>query len=100
MRKVALFLILVALSLPMYARNVSRLARMTASNPAAMTVTPVDGDLPARLLAQLKTLPRRATTRTGVHASAILDSVSARYVIIPAAGSVAGGGGSLFFRSD
>lgn len=100
MRKATLFLVLIVLSLPMYARNVSRLARMTAGNPAALAVTPVEGDLPARLLAQLKTLPRRATTRNGVHASAILDSVSARYVIIPAAGSVAGGGGTLFFRSD
>jgi hypothetical protein len=72
---------------------------MTAGNPATLAVAPVEGDLPARLLAQLKALPRRATSRTGVHASAILDSVSARYVIIPAAGSVAGAGG-LFFRSD
>jgi hypothetical protein len=100
MRKTALFLFLVVLSLPMYARNASHLARMTAVNPAALTITPVDGDLPARLVAQLKTLPRRATTRTGVHASAILDSVSARYIVIPAGGSVPGGGGSLFFRSD
>lgn len=86
----------------MYARNVSRLARMTAGNPAAVTVTPVEGDLPARLLAQLKTQSsaRHAASRSGVHASAILDSVSARYVIIPAAGSVVGGGGSLLFRSD
>jgi hypothetical protein len=72
---------------------------MTVGNPAAMTVTPVDNDLPARLIAQLKTLPHRATTNKGTHASAILDSVSARYVVIPAAGSVAGAGG-LFFKSD
>jgi hypothetical protein len=99
MRKAALLIFVFLLSLPIYAGNVSRLARMTVGNPSAMTVTPVDSDLPARLIAQLKTLPRHATTQKGAHASAILDSVSARYVVIPAAGSVAGAGG-LFFKSD
>jgi hypothetical protein len=100
MRKMALILALLALSLPIYARNPSRLANMTAGDPAALTITAVEGDLPARLLAQLKSrsLARRSASR--LHSSAVTDSVSARVLVIPAAGSVAGGGGALFFRSD
>src|SRR5437763_59906 len=97
MRKIALVLSLLVLSLPIYARNPSRLAKMTAGNPAALTITPVDANLPARLLAQLKA--RAAAHRAGVHTSAITDTVSARALVIPAAGSIAGAGG-LFFRSD
>ena len=101
MRKMALVFSLLVLSLPIYARNPSRLSRMTAVNPATLVIAPVDADLPARLLGQLKAgaVARRAALRTGVHASAIVDSVSTRALIIPAAGSVAGGGGT-FFRSD
>lgn len=101
MRKMALVFSLLVLSLPIYARNPSRLSRMTAVNPATLVIAPVDADLPARLLGQLKAgaVARRAALRPGVHASAIVDSVSTRALIIPAAGSVAGGGGT-FFRSD
>jgi len=101
MRKMALIFSLFALSLPLYARRVPR-SQMTVGNPAALTITAVDPALPARLLAQVKArgAARRASHKTGVHASAITDTVSARAFIIPAAGSVAGGGGSLFFRSD
>src|SRR5216684_223280 len=101
MRKMALVFSLLVLSLPIYARNPSRLSRMTAVNPATLVIAPVDAGLPARLLGQLKAgaVARRAALRTGVHASAIVDSVSTRALIIPAAGSVAGGGGT-FFRSD
>lgn len=101
MRKMALVFSLLALSLPIYARNPSRLSRMTAVNPATLVIAPVDAGLPAHLLAQLKAgaAARRAALRPGVHASAIADSVSMRSLIIPAAGSVAGGGGT-FFRSD
>jgi hypothetical protein len=98
MKKIALVCALLALSLPMYARNLSRLARMTATNPASLTINPADPDLPARLIGQLKA--RRAAAHSGVHTSAITDSVSARALVIPAAGSLAGGGGTLFFRSD
>jgi len=88
-------------SLPMYARKVPR-SQMTVGNPAALTITAVDDALPARLLAQWKArgVARRAAHASGVHASAIADSVSARAFIIPAAGSLAAGGGALFFRSD
>src|SRR5438270_3702961 len=101
MRKMALLFSLFALSLPMYARRVPR-SQMTVANPAALTITAVDDALPARLLAQMKArgTARRAARKSGVHASAVADSVSARAFVIPAAGSVAGGGGALFFRSD
>jgi hypothetical protein len=101
MRKIALIFSLLALSLPLYARRVPR-SQMTFGNPAALTVTAVDDTLPPRLLAQLKArgTTRRASHAPGVHASAIVDEVSARAFIIPAAGSLAGGGGTLFFRSD
>jgi hypothetical protein len=101
MRKIALIFSLLALSLPLYARKVPR-SQMIVGNPAALTITAVDDALPARLLAQVKArgMARRASHANGVHASAIADSVSARAFIIPAAGSVAGGGGALFFRSD
>jgi hypothetical protein len=101
MRKVALVFTLFALSLPIYARNPSRLSRMTAVDPATLVITPVSGDLPARLLAEWKAgvVAHRTASRTGVHASALVDSVSTRALVIPAAGSIAGGGGT-FFRSD
>jgi len=98
MKKTALALSLLALSLPAYARNPPHLSRMTAVNPASLTVTPVAAGLPARLLAQLKA--RHTAVHNGVRAAAISDPVSARALVFPAAGSVAGGGGSLFFRSD
>jgi hypothetical protein len=101
MRKMALIFSLFVVSLPMYARKVPR-SQMTFGNPAALTITAVDDALPARLLAQVKArgIARRASHAKGVHASVIADSVSARAFIILAAGSVAGGGGALFFRSD
>lgn len=101
MRKTALIFSLLVLSLPIYARKVPR-SQMTFGNPAALTISAVDDALPARLLAQWKTrsTAHRASHASSVHASAIADSVSARAFIIPAAGSVAGGGGALFFRSD
>ncbi len=97
---VLLFSIL-ALALPMGARTL-RLSHMTAANSASLPIAAVDPELPRRLLAQMKanTLARRAAARPGPHASAVLDSASARILVIPAAGSVAGGGGALFFRSD
>src|SRR5882724_6983394 len=103
MRRIAIGFLLIALAVPLCARNLRRLSRMTAGNPAALTITSVDPELPTCLLAQLKAraLTRRSVPRgQGAHASTITDSVSARAFIIPAAGSVAGGGGTLFFRSD
>jgi hypothetical protein len=101
MRKIALIFSLLILPLPIYARRVPR-SQMTVGNPAALTITAVEDGLPARLLAQMKArgMARRASHAKGVHASAIIDSVSARAFIIPSAGSLPAGGGALFFRSD
>ncbi|MEA2415387.1 MAG: hypothetical protein QOI58_2044 [Thermoanaerobaculia bacterium] len=102
MRKTILLFLLLALTFafPMAART-RRLSALSAANPASVSVDAVDPLLARRLLGQMKdSLARRASTRAGVHASAIADSVSARILLIPAAGSVPGGGGSLFFRSD
>ena len=98
MRKIALILALTAFSLPLHARNLARLSRMTTGNPASITFSDVDPQLPARLIEQVRA--RRIARAQGVHASAITDSISARSFIIPAAGSTPGGGGTLFFRSD
>ena len=98
MKKTAVVFALLALSLPIHASNLPRLSRMKAVNAASLTVTPVAPDLPARLLGQLKA--RRPAVHNGVLAAAVADTVSARVLVFPAAGSLAGGGGSLFFRSD
>ncbi|HEX7190794.1 MAG TPA: hypothetical protein VF381_04390 [Thermoanaerobaculia bacterium] len=73
---------------------------MTIENPETQSVP---ADVAARVYAQWRayvaanhTAPASGT----VHTSAITDSRSSRVIVIPAAGSVAGGGGSLFFRSD
>src|SRR6266849_3130711 len=58
-----------------------------------------DAALVARVMAQA--LEHRSRTGDGrVHINAIDDVRSARRLVIPVAGSTAGGGGSLFFRSD
>jgi len=97
MRKLALLLAF-AFTIPLAARPPLHLAHMSAANPASLVFAPVDPELPAQLLAQLQA--RRIVRAPGVHASAITDSISARAFIISAAGSLPGGGGSLFFRSD
>jgi hypothetical protein len=98
MRKMALLLLLTAITLPLDARNLTRLSRMVIGNPASITFSDVDPQLPARLLAQVRA--RHIAHAQSVRASAITDSISARVFIIPAAGSLAAGGGALFFRSD
>jgi hypothetical protein len=98
MKKMALLLALTAFSIPLQARNLARLSRMTTGNPASLTFSDVDPQLPAHLIAQVRA--RRIARGQGVHASTITDSISARSFIFPAAGSTAGDGGTLFFRSD
>jgi hypothetical protein len=97
MKKLALLLAF-TFTIPLAARPPLHLAHMSAANAASLVFAPVDPELPAQLLAQLQT--RRIVRAAGMRASAITDSISARAFIIPAAGSLAGGGGSLFFRSD
>jgi hypothetical protein len=98
MKRTTLFFALSAFAMTLSARQPARLARLSAADPATLVFSSVEPDLPARLLAQLHA--RRVARPKGVRASAITDSISARAFIIPAAGSLAGGGGSLFFKSD
>ena len=93
-----IFLALNAIAMTLEARQPSRLARLSAADPAAIAFSSVEPGLPENLLAQLHA--RRTSRARGVRASAITDSISARAFIIPAAGSTAGGGGTLFFKSD
>jgi hypothetical protein len=93
-----MFLALSAIAMTVAARQPARLARLSAADPATIVFSDVEPGLPAQLLAQLHA--RRTAHAKGVRASAITDSISARAFIIPAAGSTAGGGGTLFFRSD
>ncbi|HEX3067329.1 MAG TPA: hypothetical protein VHX14_02055 [Thermoanaerobaculia bacterium] len=97
MKRTILFFALSAFAMTLSARQPSRLARLSAANPASLVFSSVEPDLPARLLAQVHA--RRVARPKGVRVSAITDSISARAFIIPAAGSVAGAGG-LFFKSD
>src|ERR1700756_4893258 len=46
--KTGLAVSLLALSLPVYARNLARLSQMTAVNPASLTITAGAADLPRR----------------------------------------------------
>jgi hypothetical protein len=101
MRKMALLfsLLTLALAFPVAARP--GLSTLSAAKPSEVSITPVGPALARRLLRQMTaSLARQGSARAGIRSSAIADSVSARLLIIPAAGSVAGGGGSLFFRSD
>src|SRR5450830_290154 len=66
MKKIALLLALTAFSVPLHARSLARLSRMTTGNPASITFSDVDPQLPARLLAQLRA--RRVARVQGVHA--------------------------------
>ena len=97
MKTTTMFLALSAFAMTLSARQPVHLARLSAADPATLVFSSVEPDLPARLLAQLHA--RRVARPKGVRASAITDSISARAFVIPAAGSVAGGGG-LFFKSD
>jgi len=102
MKTIARALLLLLLTVSMYGRSRAALSQMTVASPSSVSVAAVDPDLPRSLLAQVKarTLARRAASEDGMHAMAIIDSASAGILVIPAAGSVAGGGGALFFRSD
>ena len=97
MKTTTLFFAVSAFAMTLAARQPVRLAHLSAADPATLVFSSVEPELPAQLLAQLHA--RKVTHAKGVRASAITDSISARAFIIPAAGSVAGGGG-LFFKSD
>lgn len=98
MKTMTMFFALTAFAMTLAARQPTRLARLSAANPATLVFSSVEPELPAQLLAQLHA--RKVTHAKGVRASTITDSISARAFIFPAAGSLAGGGGTLFFKSD
>jgi hypothetical protein len=101
MKTAAIALLSAAISLPLLARPTLRLAHLTAGKASSVAVAEVDPQLPGRLLHQLHAqLIARHASAGGAHTLAVADAVSGRSFIIPAAGSTAGGGGTLFFRSD
>jgi hypothetical protein len=100
-KNASVLLLSLAVSLPLFGRPAPRLARLTAGKAASVAISDVDAQLPARLLGQLRAqLAQRHASRGGAHPLTVADAVSGRSFIIPAAGSTAGGGGTLFFRSD
>ena len=102
MKKQAVLLATILIALPLFARPSlsARMKSLTIRNPETQSVP---SDVAASVYAQWRAYvaaKHGATTPGTVHTSAITDSRSSRVIIIPAAGSVAGGGGALFFRSD
>jgi len=101
MKKTALFATLL-LALPLFARPSlsDRMRSLTITNPQTQSVPPeVAAGVYAQWRAYVAAKHTAAPSGT-VHTSAVTDSRSSRVIVIPAAGSLAGGGGSLFFRSD
>jgi hypothetical protein len=78
-------------------RHFRPISSATATSLAIKQVT--DPTLVPRAFAEARER-RLRRTRGVVHASAITDNRFARVLVIPAAGSTPGGGGTLFFRSD
>ena len=102
MRKSAVLLATILIALPLFARPSlsARMKSLTIKNPDTKSVPP---DVAASVYAQWRAYvaAKHATASSGtVHTSAVTDSRSSRVIVIPAAGSLAGGGGALFFRSD
>ncbi|HEY2321738.1 MAG TPA: hypothetical protein VGJ82_02640 [Thermoanaerobaculia bacterium] len=102
MKKSAVLLATILIALPLFARPSlsARMKSLTIRNPETQSVP---ASVAASVYAQWRAsvAAKHNATATGtVHTSAITDSRSSRVIVIPAAGSVAGGGGALFFRSD
>ena len=102
MKKTAALLATLVVSLPLFARTPlsARMKSVTVRNPETQSVP---ADVAAQMLAQWRAYVAAHHTNAAsgtAHTSAITDSRSSRLIVIPAAGSVAGGGGALFFRSD
>lgn len=100
MKKSGVVVLALLFAVPIYARNPRiRPHRADFADPVVLNAEPVpDGvNLALRVVAQLHA--SRQQKRPGVGAQAITYNGSARAVLIPAAGSVRGGGGT-FFRSD
>ncbi|HEY2829306.1 MAG TPA: hypothetical protein VGJ88_04255 [Thermoanaerobaculia bacterium] len=102
MKKTAALLVTLVVALPLFARTPlnARMKSLTVRTPETQSVP---ADVAAHVYAQWRAYvaSNHANSASGtVHISAITDSRSSRVIVIPAAGSVAGGGGTLFFRSD
>src|SRR5213075_758600 len=95
--KKLLLLGIVFIALPIFART-SRAQHMTTAVITAPQTQVVPPDVVAHLLDQWKA--ERVARRDRVRTTAVTDMRSSRAIVIPAAGSTAGGGGALFFRSD
>jgi hypothetical protein len=101
MNKTAALLVTFLAALPIFARP-SLSARMKTVVDRNPETRPISAEVAANVYAQWRSyLTAKHSTATGTaHTSAITDSRSSRVIVIPAAGSLAGGGGALFFRSD
>src|SRR4051794_8099188 len=97
MKKLLPILVIVAVALPITAAP-SRAARMKSAVITSPKSEPVSADVVAHLLDEWNAA--RDAKRGGARVNAITDVRSSRALVIPAAGSTAGGGGALFFRSD
>jgi len=95
MKRRSVLLFVLVLAVPMYARN-ARLPKLRTVSPASLHVErmPNARARALQLLAQMRATEERKVTPAGVIANR-----SARAMVIPAAGSVAGANGT-FFRSD
>jgi hypothetical protein len=98
MKRIAFAVAVLAGALPLYARH-SHQWRQAVVEPVSLKVVelPDGAAVATRLSEQVRA--GSAQIRSGVGTSAIMNNSSTRSVIIPAAGSVRGGGGT-FFRSD
>ncbi len=99
MKRMAFAVAVLAGTLPLYARH-SHQWRQAIGEPVLLKVVelPDGAAVAARLIEQVRA-GSAAQIRGGVGTSAIMNNSSTRSVVIPAAGSVRGGGGT-FFRSD
>ena len=95
MKRTLVLVVVSLVALPIFARSHRVLNAVTVTEADAQPVT--DPTLYGRVLRQAT---EQMARRRDVHASALGDVRSARFFVIPAAGSAAGGGGALFFRSD
>jgi len=101
MKKSALLLTTLLIALPLFARTPLS-ARMKSITWRAPETQSVPADVAAHVYAQWRdyVAARHVAGSGTVHTSAVTDSRSSRVIVIPAAGSLVGGGGALFFRSD
>lgn len=94
MKKTAALLITLILALPLFARPPLS-ARMKSITVRTQETQNVPADVAARVYAQWRAYAAANHSKSAsgtVHTSAITDSRSSRVIVIPAAGSLPGGG--------